>query len=109
VHYCEISIASSSTYSQDPHFDKALQGIENLQKLTSSDLEDTASLGRDSELEDEGEDILVAGGLEGALEVNRLHLLSLIPRPHPSGLGTMLTSVLLYDSILDVYPLLNRH
>ena len=74
--------------------------------MTSSDLEDTASLGRDSELEDEGEDILVAGGLEGALEVNRLHLLSLIPRPHPSGLGT---SVLLYDSILDVYPLLNRH
>lgn len=60
--------------SHDPHFDKALQGIENLQKLASSDLEDTASLGGGSELEDEGEDILVAGGLEDALEVHALCL-----------------------------------
>ena len=58
--------------SHDPHFNKALQGIENLQKLASSDLEDTASLGGGSELEDEGEDILVAGGLEDALEVHAL-------------------------------------
>ena len=86
--YCGInSTVPSPAYSQDPHFDKALQGIENLQKLTSSELEDTASLGRDSELEDEGEDILVAGGLEGALEVHWLHLLSLVPRPHSHSLS----------------------
>lgn len=54
-------------YSQDPGFDKALQGIENLQKLNSSDLDDTGSIGGGSELEDE--DILIAGGLEDALEV----------------------------------------
>ena len=58
--------------SHDPHFNKALQGMENLQKLASSDLEDTASVGGGSELEDEGEDILVAGGLEDALEVHAL-------------------------------------
>ena len=46
--------------------------MENLQKLASSDLEDTASVGGGSELEDEGEDILVAGGLEDALEVHAL-------------------------------------
>ena len=79
------STVPSPTYSQDPHFDKALQGIENLQKLTSSELEDTASLGRDSELEDEGEDILVAGGLEGALEVHGYTCLGSFPGHTPTA------------------------
>ena len=55
--------------SLDPKFEKALQGIAQLQKLNSSDLDDTGSVGAGSELEDEGEDILVARGLEDALEV----------------------------------------
>ena len=70
-------------YSQDSNFEKALHGIEHLQKLNSSDLEEGGSVGAGSELEDEGEDILAAGSLEEALEVRlipRLLFVSLIPR-----------------------------
>ena len=60
--------------SQDPTYEKALNGIDLLQKLNSSELEDTGSLGGGSELEDEEEDILLARGLElqHALEVTIL-------------------------------------
>ena len=59
-----------ATCSQDSNFEKALHGIEHLQKLNSSDLEEGGSVGAGSELEDEGEDILAAGSLEEALEVS---------------------------------------
>ena len=71
-------------FSQDSNFEKALHGIEHLQKLNSSDLEEGGSVGAGSELEDEGEDILAAGSLEEALEVSQIHsqtaFFSLIPR-----------------------------
>ncbi len=57
--------------SQDPTCDKALEGIDLLQKLNSSEVE-TPHGGGGSEDEDEGEDILVARGLEvHTLEVIR--------------------------------------
>ncbi len=66
--YSVMHLPLSYDSSQEPTCEKALQGMDLVQKLNSSEVE-TGSVGGGSE--DEGEDILIARGLElqQALEV----------------------------------------